>query len=158
MRATRAATLGGLLATAVIAVWWLAATHEALATAGAAPLIARAATAALWLLEALTLAIAAPRLGAVIGVRQSLPVLGSFMITPAPLLALLWAASGASAGRFAAATAGLAAAAGLLSLLGALLERHGALAARAIPVATLIGVAVAGLAFRLREVWVAWLA
>ena len=157
MRATRAATLGGLLATAVIAVWWLAATHDGLATPGTAPLIAREATTAIWLLEALTLAIAAPRLGAAIGVRQSLPVLLAFLIAPAPLLALLWAASGTPIGGFAAAAAGLAAAACLLSLLGALVARRGALAARAIPVATVVGVAVAGLAFRLREVWVAWL-
>ena len=73
------------------------------------------------------------------------------------VIALLWAASGTPAGRFAAAAAGLAAAACLLSLLGALVARRGALAARAIPVATVVGVAVASLAFRLREVWVAWL-
>ena len=149
----RLGTVLGLLLTLPVAVWWLVATRVALGSGGAtAPL----ATQALFVLGAarpMLVSIVGLRAGATAGfgagARTALPV----VLAAWPLVAMAWLASTASLGDALTVEAVLLAYAMFVALLGHGLGRATRSGRWTAPLATMLGVALAGGTWLLSGLW-----
>lgn len=144
----RSAAATGLVVAGATAAWWLGATRLALEGGTDAARSAAGALQALWLARTIAISIAAPRLAALRGGSSGFAAAIGLTVPAWPLVALAWAASRDGAIRVMAAEAALMAGGAALAAIGAALRRVTVRAELALGAATVVGVAVAAVAWR----------